>query len=145
MLYHSINKSLGFLGNIECFTSHQGFTILPDKIHIDGSVQDCSISIANTMETLQSCTKPSTCKVYINAPHSPSIQHTHSSKTNVHKKYHMVSSQTLNSKIPLNNCCISDQQLSTNFQQLPVLSTENSKAKSPKSDNRLTPDILNTF
>ena len=27
--------------------------------HIDGLVQDCSISIANTLEILQSCTKPS--------------------------------------------------------------------------------------
>ena len=27
--------------------------------HIDGLVQDCSISIANTLEKLQSCTKPS--------------------------------------------------------------------------------------
>ena len=28
--------------------------------HIDGSVQDCSNSIANALELLQSCTKPST-------------------------------------------------------------------------------------
>ena len=27
--------------------------------HIDGLVQDCSNSIANTLEWLQSCTKPS--------------------------------------------------------------------------------------
>ena len=27
--------------------------------HIDGFVQDCSISIANTLEILQSCIKPS--------------------------------------------------------------------------------------
>ena len=28
---------------------------------IDGLVQDCSITIANAMEILQSCTKPSVC------------------------------------------------------------------------------------
>ena len=30
-------------------------------IYIDGLVQDCSISIANTLEILRSCTKPSIC------------------------------------------------------------------------------------
>ena len=34
-------------------------TALCIDIKIDGSVQDCSISIANAMEILQSCTKPS--------------------------------------------------------------------------------------
>ena len=29
------------------------------KMYIDGLVQDCSISIANALEILQSCTKPS--------------------------------------------------------------------------------------
>ena len=29
--------------------------------HIDGLVQDCSNSIANALELLQSCTKPSMC------------------------------------------------------------------------------------
>ena len=29
------------------------------KVHIDGSVQDCSISIVNALEILQSCTNPS--------------------------------------------------------------------------------------
>ena len=29
--------------------------------YIDGLVQDCSISIANTLEILQSCAKPSIC------------------------------------------------------------------------------------
>ena len=29
-------------------------------VYIDGLVQDCSISIANTLEILQSCTKPLT-------------------------------------------------------------------------------------
>ena len=28
---------------------------------IDGLVQDCNISIANALEILQSCTKPSKC------------------------------------------------------------------------------------
>ena len=31
------------------------------KIHIDGLLQDCSNSIANALELLQSCTKPSMC------------------------------------------------------------------------------------
>ena len=31
------------------------------QYHIDGLVQDCSNSIANTLELLQSCTKPSIC------------------------------------------------------------------------------------
>ena len=30
--------------------------------HIDGSVQDCSNSIANALELLQSCGKPSICR-----------------------------------------------------------------------------------
>ena len=30
------------------------------EVHIDGLVQDCSNSIANALELLQSCTKPST-------------------------------------------------------------------------------------
>ena len=34
-------------------------------LHIDGLVQDCSISIANALEILQYCTKPSTCCMYI--------------------------------------------------------------------------------
>ena len=29
------------------------------EMHVDGLVQDCSNSIANTLELLQSCTKPS--------------------------------------------------------------------------------------
>ena len=29
------------------------------EMHIDGLVQDCSISIANALEILQSCIKPS--------------------------------------------------------------------------------------
>ena len=29
--------------------------------HIDGLVQDCGISVANALDILQSCTKPSTC------------------------------------------------------------------------------------
>ena len=33
--------------------------------HIDGFVQDCSISIANALEILQSCTKPSICTLSI--------------------------------------------------------------------------------
>ena len=33
-------------------------SIVPED-HIDGFVQDCSISIANALEILQSCTKPS--------------------------------------------------------------------------------------
>ena len=32
----------------------------PRKLHIDGLVQDYSNSIANALELLQSCTKPST-------------------------------------------------------------------------------------
>ena len=35
--------------------------ILWDKLYIDGLVQDCSDSIANTLEVLHSCTKPSIC------------------------------------------------------------------------------------
>ena len=36
-----------------------GSFMLIKEFHIDGSVQDCSISIANALEILQSCTKPS--------------------------------------------------------------------------------------
>ena len=42
---------------IYCVQKIQGF----DNGYIDGLVQDCSNSIANTLELLQSCTKPSTC------------------------------------------------------------------------------------
>ena len=36
--------------------------------YVDGSVQDCSISIANALEILQSCTKPSMylCRICVN-------------------------------------------------------------------------------
>ena len=39
-----------------------------EKKYIDGLVQDCSNSIANAQELLQSCTKPSiyTCTFYVN-------------------------------------------------------------------------------
>ena len=40
---------------------------------IDGLVQDCSNSIANALELLQSCTKPSTC-------FSDQFFHTHTTK-----------------------------------------------------------------
>ena len=32
--------------------------IVQHRIHIDGLMQDCSNTIANTLELLQSCTKP---------------------------------------------------------------------------------------
>ena len=35
--------------------------------YIDGLVQDCSISIANALEILQSCTKPSICTAWYRA------------------------------------------------------------------------------
>ena len=35
-------------------------TVYDTILHTDGLVQDCSNSIANAMELLQSCTKPST-------------------------------------------------------------------------------------
>ena len=35
--------------------------------HLDGLVQDCSNSIANALELLQSCTKPSICCCYIDS------------------------------------------------------------------------------
>ena len=46
-------------------------------IHIDGSVQDCSISIANTLEILQSCTKPSifSTNQWIGMPHLHEFTH----------------------------------------------------------------------
>ena len=39
--------------------------MLVHVLHIDGSVQDCSISIANALEILQSCTNPSICKYFL--------------------------------------------------------------------------------
>ena len=39
----------------KCYVVHQ--SILIEKKHIDSLVQDCSNSIANTLELLQSCTK----------------------------------------------------------------------------------------
>ena len=46
--------------------------------HINGLVQDCSNSIANALELLQSCTKPSIYRLY----HSP--VHTHHPKKSTH-------------------------------------------------------------
>ena len=47
---------------------HDGMLVLWDTVHcqdyIDGLVQDCSNSIANALELLQSCTKPSTYSVH---------------------------------------------------------------------------------
>ena len=34
------------------------------QVHVDGLVEDCSISIANALEIMQSCTKPSLYTVY---------------------------------------------------------------------------------
>ena len=52
--------------------------------HIDGLVQDCSDSIANALESLQSCTKPS---IYVllqnNSPHKGLVM----SSKNVQHKY----------------------------------------------------------
>ena len=41
----------------------RGRGISKPKGYVDGLVQDCSISIANTLEILQSCTKPSICNM----------------------------------------------------------------------------------
>ena len=38
-------------------------TTISSKDYVDGLVQDCSNPIANTLELLQSCTKPS---IYVN-------------------------------------------------------------------------------
>ena len=40
---------------------HCHYTLHTTSHHIYGLVQDCSISIANVLEILQSCTKPSIC------------------------------------------------------------------------------------
>ena len=39
----------------------QIFDIMELLVYFDGLVQDCSNSIANALELLQSCTKPSIC------------------------------------------------------------------------------------
>ena len=39
--------------------------------YINGSVQDCSISIADTLEILQSCTKPLICHLALMIYHFP--------------------------------------------------------------------------
>ena len=43
--------------------------------HIDGSVQDCSISSANAMEILQSCTKPPIYQIHLWSSHCPHRDH----------------------------------------------------------------------
>ena len=51
-----------FTSNTNVITAKQGtecLSVVWLYNHIDGTVQDCSISIANAMEILQSCTKPS--------------------------------------------------------------------------------------
>ena len=40
-------------------TEHGWYNICQFLVHIDGLVQDCSISMANTLEILQSYTEPS--------------------------------------------------------------------------------------
>ena len=45
--------------------------------HTDGLVQDCSNSIANALELLQFCTKPSTCEMGTKS--NPSSSHDHDS------------------------------------------------------------------
>ena len=52
------------------WSQHQNFRRVKDKTmdvrnHIDGLVQDCSISIANAPEILQYCTKPLICNYII--------------------------------------------------------------------------------
>ena len=42
----------------------ENFPLSPEREYIDGLVQDCSISSALAMEILQSCTKPSICRIY---------------------------------------------------------------------------------
>ena len=41
---------------------------------LDGSVQDCSISSANVLEILQSCTEPSLWSYLISSRHDPEDQ-----------------------------------------------------------------------
>ena len=47
--------------------------LIPVAVYIDGLAQDCSNSIANALELLQSCTKPSICSLVlaIQAGHWP--------------------------------------------------------------------------
>ena len=49
--------------NMQTFISSESFKHMMDSFmvadHIDGLVQDCSNSIANALELLQSCSKPS--------------------------------------------------------------------------------------
>ena len=40
--------------------------VLNGEHHVDGVVQDCSISIAHSLEILQSCIKPSKCNFWVN-------------------------------------------------------------------------------
>ena len=47
---------------------HLLLTACVSHSHVDGFVQDCSISIANALEILQSCIKPSTSLPHINSP-----------------------------------------------------------------------------
>ena len=56
------NKSHGVCPNIlSRLTKSWSRKIICLNTCIDGSVQDCTNSIANTQELLQSCTKPSIC------------------------------------------------------------------------------------
>ena len=58
---YSLNKSMSDI--TEAIMTNRGSkTILISVEHIDDLVQDCSIAIANILEILQSCTKPSICR-----------------------------------------------------------------------------------
>ena len=63
------------------------------RLNIDGFVQDCSISIANALEILQSCTKPS---IYHTIPPEPMTYITTAKKKHNNTVY-----------ISYGTCCIS--------------------------------------
>ena len=54
--------SLRKIVNVYDITSRRNVTMSPCPTYIDGLVQDCNNSIANALELLQSCTKPSICQ-----------------------------------------------------------------------------------
>ena len=57
MQYHVVVDHIAF------YVIHSQVRYNPEAHHLDDSVQDCSNSIANALELLQSCTKKSICDV----------------------------------------------------------------------------------
>ena len=64
-------KTCCLQGKAEAVQEYDTFNTFTQKEdHLNGSVQDCSISIANTLELLQACIKPSIWWIILHMKHA---------------------------------------------------------------------------